>query len=323
MKSKWENPKCNFCGSSEYEVVYDNFIEWAYEGKFGIVKCKNCDLCFTSPRPIPSEIGKYYEASSYYGREMTHKEQTEKNIKERDAAFSTLYELIAQFKKTGRILDIGAGIGMMLSKYKDDGWDAQGIEISPEAVKFAKIQYKLRLRQGDFFDFSFQKNSFDVIVLNNALEHLYNPQETIDRVYALLKDGGLIVVAVPNCESLGRKIFEKKWLGWQPPRHLYHFSAKTLANMFIHAGFKNLHVAYNYTTQNKYSLFQSLRYAYSPKFQKKSGGGLMKTDTSIKNGKINMNVELGKIAGNVFASIGAFIEPALCLGEIIIVYVQK
>ena len=177
-KSLWERPDCNLCGSKEYNVVHDKLSYWEYEGVFRIVKCAKCGLVFLHPRPPVSEIAKYYEQDNYFGRDITDKKQFDDDLI-RDEAYDPSYKVVFKKKKKGKILDIGAGTGLYLSKFKEKGWEVDGIEITKEAVKYAKKNYDVRLRQGDFFDFSLKNNYYDVVALNGALEHMHYPFETL------------------------------------------------------------------------------------------------------------------------------------------------
>lgn len=322
MKKGWEEPVCNFCKTQNYSVVYDNLTYWEYEGKFRIVKCSNCGLIYTSPRPVFAKIGKYYKQSNYFGRDIIKIEENCNDIYHRGVIFGPVYECIRHYEKRGRILEIGAGTGLMLSKYKELGWETDGVELQEKAVKYAKEKYGIILKQGDFLHHRFKTNFYDVVVMNGALEHLYNPLETLQKVYSLLKNNGFLVISVPNVSSLGRKIFGKNWFPWQPPRHLYHFSPRTLNLMLKKSRFKQTKIEYNYHLQNKYILFQSLRYSKSPKFKKKTAGGLINPDQLSKSSK-SIKVKLGKLGGKIFAYFFAALEPYLKNGEIIIASAKK
>jgi len=112
----------------------------------------------------------------------------------------------------------------------ENGWKVGGVELTRNAVSYAKKKYGIKLFQGDFLEKKI-KDVYDVVVLNGALEHLRRPFETLARTRSILKNGGFILISIPNSDSLGRNIFGKNWFAWQPPRHLYHFSPKTVRQM--------------------------------------------------------------------------------------------
>ncbi|CAN5117256.1 hypothetical protein BH11PAT1_BH11PAT1_4850 [soil metagenome] len=318
-RKNWEIPDCNYCGSKKYHILYKNLTYWEYPGRFQIVQCTRCQLVFTSPRPIPSEIGKYYIQENYFGTQDAGKKN---DLTDSITMFSPMYARIDTEKKPGKILDIGAGTGSFLYYYKQKGWKVDGVELMKTAVTYAKKHYGITLRNGDFFDFSFTKKSIDVVSLNGALEHVYNPLQTLQRIESLLKDDGLLIFSVPNYASVGRILFGRNWFPWQPPRHLYHYSPKVIKKMLRKAGFTNISITYNYWLQNYYILFQSLRYTASPTFKKTSMGGLV-TPFDQRKKTFSLKKYLGKIAGETFARILAFIEPFIKKGEVMIVYAKK
>lgn len=319
MKIKWEEPTCNLCGSSKNKVLYDSMTYWEYDGVFRTVLCTRCKLVFVNPRPVLKDIHNFYENKNYFGRDIKIGEE-KNDIDEREEAYGNIYKIILNQRSKGSILDIGAGTGLFLSKFKDLKWNVTGIELTTPAVKYAKKQYGIKLLQGDFLKYNFKKESYDVITLNGALEHLHDPLQTLEKIYPLLKKDGILIFSVPNVESIGNKIFGRDWFPWQPPRHLYHFSPNTITKMVNKAGFKYVRIYHNYWVHNKYIIFQSIRYKLSPKFEKKETGGLKKQKVVNKK---TFKKEIGKFIAEILSYSIAFIEPYIKKGEIQIVYVKK
>ena len=71
-----------------------------------------------------------------------------------------------------------------------------------------------------------------------ALEHVHDPLRVLCEAHRLLVPGGKIVVAVPNMDSLPYRWFGRAWQGLDLPRHLTHFSPRTLHKMLQRAGFQ-------------------------------------------------------------------------------------
>jgi len=320
-KSLWERPDCDLCGSKEFVIMHDKLSYWEYEGVFRVVRCTQCDLVYLNPRPPVSEIGKYYESENYFGRDIVHEQKLD-DAQTREEIFSPAYDVIFKKKRKGKILDIGAGTGLFLSKFKEKGWDVDGIEITSDAVKYAKKFYNVKLRQGDFFDFPLPSEAYDVVTLNGALEHMHHPLETLKKSHEYLKKGGLILFSVPNVEGLGRHLFKKHWFPWQPPRHLYHFSPKTARMMLEKAGFESIAITHTYAVQNKYILFQSMRYGKSPKFALKKTGGL-KNQASVEEKSVSLKVKIGKYVWMYLVTILSKVEEYIGRGEVILVYAKK
>lgn len=319
-KTLSENPKCNLCGGDSNRILFKGLTYWEYEGKFNIVQCLSCKLVFTSPRPKLSEMEKYYESKMYFGRDV-EKEDDFEDEEFREEHYGPVYRIILEKKKKGSIFDIGAGTGMLLSKFRDYKWKTYGVELTHGAVSYALKKYKIRLLQGDFLQKKIDKQ-FDVIVLNGALEHLHMPFETLQKARTNLDKKGFIVISIPNFDSIGRRVFGRNWFAWQPPRHLYHFSPKTITSMLQKAGYKKIKIYHNFDIQNRYIIFQSARYMMSPKFKKKKSGGLAKESNAFKP-ETSFKKEIGKAFFHAFSVLLSKIEPIFRKGEVIIVYAEK
>lgn len=317
---KWEEPKCNLCGNEIFDTLFENLTYWEYPGKFRIARCKKCSLVFTSPRPILLEMEKYYESEMYFGRDIEKKDEID-DRDNREMHYGPMYELILRKKEKGKIFDIGAGTGMLLSKFKEKGWGVDGIELTHNAVSYAKKKYGIKLRRGDFLEKKI-KDVYDVVVLNGALEHLHRPLETLTKARDNLRNKGFILISIPNNDSLGGKIFGKNWFAWQPPRHLYHFSPKTVRKMLEKAGYRNIKISHSFDIQNEYILFQSARYMMSPKFKKKRSGGLINTKEAFIP-RFSLKKEFGKIFFKALSYLLSKIEPVIKRGEAMIVYAEK
>lgn len=320
QSQKVEFPICTNCNSSDYVLIWDDLRTWEYKGVFRIVKCSNCDLIFLNPRPILERIGKYYQTDSYWGRDINKNETNSNFQKERQVSYGHLYSLINKFKKKGSILDIGAGTGMFLSYFKELGWHVDGLDLSKAAVNYAKKEFNIHLKCGDFQNYNFSPKTFDVISLNNSLEHLYNPFKTLQKIKRIIKDDGLLIITIPNIESVGAKIFGKHWRSLDPPRHLYHFSEKTIIKMLHKAGFEKLGSNHWYWVHNYYSIFESFRYNISPRFALKKEGGL--ANIRYKK-KFSLKKEVGKIFFSFLSGIIAVIGSATKKSEVFTIYAVK
>jgi SAM-dependent methyltransferase len=104
----------------------------------------------------------------------------------------------------GAVLDLGFGHGELVRLLRDDGFDAEGIDISPEQVAFAHAAGVARVRQGDFrARLASRRGSYAAITAIDLLQHLTKPEilRTFDDVASALAPGGVFVARVPNAAS--------------------------------------------------------------------------------------------------------------------------
>jgi SAM-dependent methyltransferase len=96
-----------------------------------------------------------------------------------------------------RILDIGCGLGVYVRKFRDFSDDVCGIDIDPKRLREgARTTPGLMLAVGEHLPF--RDGTFDVIVLNEVIEHVTNDAATMREAERILRDGGRIVIYAPN-----------------------------------------------------------------------------------------------------------------------------
>jgi SAM-dependent methyltransferase len=137
----------------------------------------------------------------------------------------------------GRLLDVGCGNGLFLKRMSDLGWIAQGVETDTRSARVARETYGFEVYGGTLQDAGFPADSFDAITMSHVIEHLRDPLLVLAECRRILKPGGVLVVTTPNYKCLGHRCFGRRWLGLDPPRHLYVFSRKSLDLMANRTGF--------------------------------------------------------------------------------------
>lgn len=323
INNNWEYPACNNCNAKTFEVFLKDISYWQYPGTFRLVRCSVCSLIYLHPRPSISEIGQYYPHDSYWGQDIAQSFLASDWKKERAKGYDFLYSGIGSYSKNGAILDIGAGTGMFLSQFKEQGWVTDGVELSKEAVEFARKVFGVKLKLGDFLSFSFKNNHYDVVSLNNVLEHLHQPKETLLAIHPLLKDTGVLVITVPNIESIGMQLFGKKSHLLQPPRHLYQFSEQTLTDMLNLTGYTVKNIDHRYWVHNYYSIFESLRLRFSDKFKDSAGDSTHSVSSNSIHSEFSIKKELQKLVGKCVTLGIVIAELVLRRSEVICVYATK
>jgi SAM-dependent methyltransferase len=163
------------------------------------------------------------------------------------------------------LLDIGSHAGFFLRRATARGWNAIGIEPSAAASALARERFGLDVRTGTLFDAGLPSGSFDAVTLTDVFEHIGQPNPLLAEVRRLLRPQGVLFVKVPNVRYLHAK---RRLLGRIPGaiddcydarEHLVHYSARTLRESLVAAGFVVEAIAVPSPIQSGGKLRRSLR----------------------------------------------------------------
>ena len=199
---------------------------------FKIVSCETCGFTFTNPRPKDEDLQKYYISNSYISHTNNKK-----------GLFNTLYQairlitinrkvkLLKSMKKNGKVLDIGCGTGEFLNKCKRNGYETIGFEPSDMARKQAVKNFDIEVMKSNSFE-KLESNSVSIITMWHVLEHIPDIENVLVECSRLIKDNGIIYIAVPNYLSWEAKYYKNYWAAWDTPIHLWHFIEKTIKLLF-------------------------------------------------------------------------------------------
>lgn len=230
---------CPVCGSSHIHRLLDIKDHSISKENFQMWQCADCTLRFTQDIPAPGDIGRYYQSDDYISHSDTKKGLISglyhfaKNITLRSKR-NLLNNVTG--KQGGALLDLGCGTGAFLHTMKEAGWNVKGVEPDEGARKKAKELYALDILPATEF-FSLHSKQFDVITMWHVLEHVHELHAYIDNLRELLKDDGVLIIAVPNYTSWDARYYHYFWAAYDVPRHLYHFSPESMSTLMNKHGF--------------------------------------------------------------------------------------
>jgi SAM-dependent methyltransferase len=229
---------CPLCKSSERELLYEEY------GAIGICRCRRCALMYVSPRLKAPEqvywgdVEKYLEESRliFSGKAGHH----------RDPNYIEELDTIQRYKPSGRFLDVGSNMGMLLRHIKQRNWTAVGVDPSPSMTKIARDWQNVEVHNCFLNELpASEERSFDVIALSDVFEHICDPLEFLADVRRYLRDDGILYVKVPNgawnlfkqraLAAMGRKPPQGIWDSYE---HVVHYTGKTLRKMLETGGFE-------------------------------------------------------------------------------------
>ncbi|MFH0895836.1 MAG: class I SAM-dependent methyltransferase [Bacteroidota bacterium] len=232
---------CLVCGSASFQdflSVTDHFLS---KEEFTLVKCNSCGFTFIKDRPEASEASAYYKSTEYVSHSSTKKGLVNwVYSKVRNYTLKKKLKLAGRFSKGKNILDYGCGTGHFLNHCQKKGWVVTGIEPDPDARKFATTDFQLPVFEINHLK-SLPDKSFNVITSWHVLEHVYEADLLLSEFMRLLKDDGVLILAVPNCNSFDAQHYKSNWAAYDVPRHIWHFSPDTLFRFAEKNGFQKVH----------------------------------------------------------------------------------
>jgi SAM-dependent methyltransferase len=239
--------RCNLCNQDHARV---RFTKREKSGitleEFQVVECQTCGLLYVNPRPTQHEMESYYPEAYSWKETLKGDSWGMRLVRKLEKAYR--YHLLkgevskvvnVTGRKAGRVLDVGCGTGDRLDVFRQRGFEASGVETSNSA-DYARDYLKLNVHKGDLLSAHFPDRFFDTVTLYHVLEHTPDPLEVCREIHRILREDGLVVVQVPNKESLQQKIFGKRWAAFDLPRDLYYFGVGTLNALLGKAGFRIL-----------------------------------------------------------------------------------
>lgn len=225
---------CRLCGDGPMHryknsnmhgnICADNFrITDTHYGMTGTLnRCKHCGYIQNADL---QDVLCYYEQmddSEYISSSET------RSLQEK-----ALLQKLANFAPSGRLLDVGAGSGILVREALKMGYDAEGVEPSKSLQKHAaQLETNVHLGTLPHPDI---KGKFDTITVIDVIEHVLEPVALLKEVAKHLKPGGYGIVVTPDVSSLASRILGHKWWHFRIA-HVGYFNKKNLTLAVQKAG---------------------------------------------------------------------------------------
>ena len=233
--------ECPVCGSSEKRVLYTNLVHTCNvlkksginisneELPADIYECENCKHRYLSVVIADNFIRKYYgvAGSEFY-------DLIKDNPYDRTPKLTAL--LVQTLKResppNSSILEIGSGTGHFLNELNKAGYKCFGVEPNEYISEYSKSKFNLNIKTGLLDVNTFPENKFDMIVLNDVIEHIYEVNALFELVNFYLNPGGKILVLTGNSRSLYAKFCGIKWEYYCSWEHISFFNKNSIDFLF-------------------------------------------------------------------------------------------
>ena len=256
---------CPLCGERRPRLYRAGMYAIGRE-RYDLVRCP-CGAVYVDPRPDPAAMARLYGDPAYYTEGYNLGVETENYFARRGELLAQYDREVARLEhETGRgssrgdLFELGSAGGFFLEAARRRGWRVRGVEIAPTAAEYSRRELGLDVFQGELEQAPLERQSFDIAMADNVLEHTERPGEVLVRLRELLRPEGHLLVVVPSYvnspwfRALGaaRRLVPRALLGGQLvrilkldpegdpglPYHLLEFDRATLVRLLRRVGFE-------------------------------------------------------------------------------------
>jgi 2-polyprenyl-3-methyl-5-hydroxy-6-metoxy-1,4-benzoquinol methylase len=229
---------CRACGGTDVrrwktgnfnELVSERFAitDQAYGSTGTLYRCRRCG--FAQCVDIPS-VTPFYEDLIDPGYEATRGP--------RAVQAARLLELLPPDRARKRLLDVGAGSGILVEEAVRLGYAAIGIEPSRWLVDQA-TQRGLPVHQG-ILPHPEIEGKFDCVTLVDVIEHVTDPLALLLEARRHLADHGIGLIVTPDIDSLAARLLGFRWWHFRIA-HVGYFNRRSLTLLMARAGLEAVH----------------------------------------------------------------------------------
>ena len=217
--------KCVVCKSQDCKLIMKNHNGYVKGTFYDIFKCNECDTHFIDITKLnkkvyediySSESTPSYDRYYQYAKQIKLEKNPIEFLCDKEYTYYPAKEYL-KGKKRLDILEVGCGYGYLSYAMSKLGHNVTGIDISKNAIKFAKSNFGGNYIADSLENFNSKNNQkFDLIVATEVIEHLTNPTEFMSIGLKLLKNEGKIILTTPNKDYYNREVI---WQQEYPPVH--------------------------------------------------------------------------------------------------------
>jgi SAM-dependent methyltransferase len=197
-----------------------------------IVRCAACGHMQLAQMPTAERLeSEYADAAS------------DDYLAEEPGQRATARDALARMERhiaPGRLADLGCWVGFLAAEAQQRGWAPTGVEPSTWAAARAR-ERGIEVLEAPLLEAPLPEREFTAVTMGDVIEHLPDPGGALDRVRALLRDDGVVWLALPDAGSLLARAMGRRW--WSViPTHVQYFTRASITRLLRQRGFEVLEV---------------------------------------------------------------------------------
>lgn len=258
---------CPLCGSKVTSTWRTGCRDWQQPDiadRFDYRRCTRCAARFLGVRPVESELSKvYFEGYGPYQAEPDAAPEAPPIPSLARAAALPLHVVGAALALFGgrrlarrldehytpaapgeTLLDYGCGAPTFLDGARERGWTTVGADFAADVVEAVRASGHQAFLTGEELERNVADASVSCVRMNHVIEHLYHPLDALSEIRGKMRRGGRIHISTPNPDSLGSRMFGRRWHALDCPRHVVLYRPPVLRRLLARLGFRDISIAH-------------------------------------------------------------------------------
>lgn len=220
-----ERVACALCGRPDDEPVFE-------KDGFQVVRCLDCGLVYVNPRLTMAAL-----AALYNDQEISPVSYYVRTEREDERSFASRLRLIERYRPPGALLDLGCGPGTFSRVARTRGWRTKGVDLNAASIAHCRAA-GLDVVCDGFPTAALAGETYDLVVMNDFLEHLPDPVGVLAAARHLLAPGGIVFITTPDIGAMVARVAGKRWLHLKPNEHLLYFDRRSITALLLRGGFR-------------------------------------------------------------------------------------
>lgn len=208
-------------------------------------RCRSCATLWDPEPPGEEGLSAIYSGPEYFVKEGSTGGETLcgypgdylENAANIEAKFEEVLGHVERYVPPGKLLDVGAGPGFLVRVARERGWESVGVDLNEWAVRHARSELGVDVRQGSLGQQGFGEGEFEAVTMMDLIEHLPAPGEAIAEAARIMRVDGCAAILTPNAGSLPTRLLGSRWPEVRRPgEHVVLFSVAGLSRLLRRHG---------------------------------------------------------------------------------------
>lgn len=294
---------CPICKTQDYAIAFEAPV-------YTFVECKRCGLIYAANIINDAEIEDFYINNPIYQITWAKNYEIEVSTKNIPTHMHLVNKILKFSRGQEACLDIGCGHGKLLFELKPHFLTVEGIELNEVTSAQCKELFGINVFTRPLEELNLPSESYDVVILNQVIEHL-NSLDFFNDIARILKPDGIIFIACPNADSLSMNLLKGKHVHVNTHVHINMFNPKSIRSLADRFNFDLVSIS---TTDHLDITLNDLLLYQSENFVHRYSYSLLTLPPSLILNKINIKTSLGQKVTNKL-QCGSYLEAVLMKGS--------